>query len=316
MGKVGNGCNFIYTNEYLRGTTPAEWYTRMGNFSFPTCDWRPPDTQITSHPTDPSIGAVTFEFTGTDNVGGSGVDHFLCKLDGAAFTTCASPKSYTGLASGSHTFRVAAVDAAGNVDPSPATFTWMVKNSVASFKSVGAQDGWVLESTETSGTGGSMDAAATTFRLGDETGDRQYRSILSFSTSTLPDTAVVTKVTVKILKQGVVGSDPFASLQKLYVDVRKGAFYTSPLLQFQDFNATANLNAAGIIPNRPAAGVYSTNLSKLAFPFVNRTGTTQLRLRFQKDDNDNLAADYMLFFSGNAALLTQRPTLVVEYYVP
>jgi hypothetical protein len=35
------------------------------------------------------------------------------------------------------------------------------------FRSAGGQDGWVLESTETSGAGGSLNAEATTFNLGD-----------------------------------------------------------------------------------------------------------------------------------------------------
>ena len=37
-----------------------------------------------------------------------------------------SPKAYTGLAPGSHTFEVRATDPAGNVDPTPATRTWTV----------------------------------------------------------------------------------------------------------------------------------------------------------------------------------------------
>jgi hypothetical protein len=259
---------------------------------------------------------VTFEFTGEDNLGGSGVDHFLCSLDGSPFTVCTSPKTYTGLASGSHTFRVAAVDVAGNVDPTPASFTWQVLNPVATFKSLAGQDGWVLESTEFSGTGGTMDSAATTFRVGDEAGDKQYRSVLSFDTSTLPDTAVVTKVTLKIRQQGLTGDNPFTILNKLVVDVRKGPFSTSALLQLADFNAAASLNMAGVVPNTPVAGLYSSNLYKASFPYVSRVGKTQLRLRFQLDDNDDLSPDYMSFFSGNAGFASQQPTLIVQYYIP
>jgi hypothetical protein len=51
---------------------------------------------------------------------------FQCSLDGAAFAGCTSPKAYSGLAAGSHTFQVKATDTAGNTDPTPATFTWTI----------------------------------------------------------------------------------------------------------------------------------------------------------------------------------------------
>ena len=49
---------------------------------------------------------------------------------------------------------------------------------------------------------------------------------------------------------------------------------------------------------------------------MNKTGTTQFRLRFLTDDNNDNAADYMKFFSGNYATASARPTLIIEYYVP
>ena len=55
---------------------------------------------------------------------------YECQTDGAGFAACASPHAVNGLASGAHTFAVRAKDAFGNVDPSPATASWTVQESV------------------------------------------------------------------------------------------------------------------------------------------------------------------------------------------
>ena len=51
---------------------------------------------------------------------------FQCALDGTAYSSCTSPEQYSDLLRGVHTLRVRAVDAFGNADPTPATFTWRV----------------------------------------------------------------------------------------------------------------------------------------------------------------------------------------------
>jgi len=185
-----------------------------------------------------------------------------------------------------------------------------------SFRSAGAQDGWVLESSETSNKGGTMNAAATVFHLGDDTQDRQYRAILSFDTSGLHDNAVITKVTLRIKKQGLVGTNPFTTHNNILVDIRKGAFGNNNTLQLTDFQDAASKSAAGTIQNTPASGWYPSILSYSAFTYINKTGVTQFRLRFQKDDNDDLGADYLKFYSGNAVTASYQPLLVIEYYVP
>ena len=64
--------------------------------------------------------SASFAFTSTET--GS----FACSLDGAPFAACSSPKAYSALAYGTHTFAVRAADYAGNTDATPATRTWTV----------------------------------------------------------------------------------------------------------------------------------------------------------------------------------------------
>jgi hypothetical protein len=188
------------------------------------------------------------------------------------------------------------------------------------FRSTGANDGWLLESNETSNQAGTGNSAATTFNLGDNKQDRQYRAILHFATSSLPDNAIVTQVILMIKAQGVVGTNPFITHQNINVDIRNGYFGSSGLfginsLDLTDFQAPASMNAAGVIQNNPVSGWYWTMLDGSAGQFVNLQGVTQLRLMFQTDDNDDLADDYLALFSGNYGTLSDRPHLLVEYYL-
>jgi hypothetical protein len=55
---------------------------------------------------------------------------FRCKLDRGREVACSSPKTYTRLDYGKHTFKVRAVDAAGNPDRTPATFRFSIPRFV------------------------------------------------------------------------------------------------------------------------------------------------------------------------------------------
>jgi hypothetical protein len=86
-----------------------------------TVDRTLPDTTIVTKPGDPSHEASpTFTFS-SNETGAT----FKCSLDGASFTTCASPLVLPALADGTHAFAVRATDLAGNTDASDATWSWL-----------------------------------------------------------------------------------------------------------------------------------------------------------------------------------------------
>jgi desulfoferrodoxin (superoxide reductase-like protein) len=82
-----------------------------------------PDTTITSGPSGTVTStSASFGFSSTEQ--GS---TFQCQIDGGTFSACPSPKSYSALADGNHSFAVRATDAAGNTDPTPASRSWTVQ---------------------------------------------------------------------------------------------------------------------------------------------------------------------------------------------
>jgi sugar lactone lactonase YvrE len=89
-----------------------------------TIDTVAPDTTISGTPAANSNSATaTFTFTSEANTS------FQASIDGAAYAAAASPLQLSGLASGTHTFNVRAIDAAGNLDATPASFGWQVDTS-------------------------------------------------------------------------------------------------------------------------------------------------------------------------------------------
>lgn len=188
------------------------------------------------------------------------------------------------------------------------------------FKAQASSGGSVLESSETSSTGWNVNASAPTFNVGDDSANKQYRAILSFKTSALPDNAVITKITLALTKQSVTGSgDPFSLLHGLVIDIRKGYFGPSSTVEAADFRAASSVSGIGPYSPAPVLGVYTLTLNSNSFGAINKLssngGVTQLRLRFGLDDNNNHAPNYISFYNSYS-LATYRPRLTITYYIP
>jgi peptide/nickel transport system substrate-binding protein len=183
--------------------------------------------------------------------------------------------------------------------------------------STAAKDGWILESSRTSSVGGTMNAVSPSLQVGDDALNKQYRSLLSFDTSSLPDNATIVRVTLKIKKSGVNsgGIDPFTTHGALLADLRKGFFGTSDALLVTDFQAAPTSVAGSFSPVTGAPGWYQLVLGAGNLTNINKLGPTQFRLRFTQEDNNDYGADFALFSSGEAAA-SLRPVLIVEYILP
>lgn len=204
-------------------------------------------------------------------------------------------------------------DLAGNPVSIPFTageFYTVTKTKI--FMSVSSNDGWVLESSPTSGLGGSINSGSTTMYLGDDSSRKQYRDILHFKTSDLPDNAVITSVTLRFLRASP-GSGSTSTLGAILADMTKPSFGTASLAA-SDFQATAGKPSI-FNPFTIASGWYSAVLKDTGLPYIDPTKPIQIRLRFTKGDDGDGLADYLLFYTGNA-VAASRPQLVIVYYIP
>jgi parallel beta-helix repeat protein len=168
----------------------------------PPPDTADPDTEVTGQPANPTEATdASFTFTGSDNETAAGELTFACRLDSsneADFDACTNPKPYTGLGLGSHTFEVRASDAAGNVDDSPASYTWTIEappppvdcGSPATLTATA--DAWVDEDNKSRNRG-----TDSTLRVMSNRGDAR-RALVQFDLPTMPDGCVVDSATLRL----------------------------------------------------------------------------------------------------------------------
>jgi hypothetical protein len=99
-------------------STPAASTPTLGTPTAAPADTVAPDTGISTLSTTGS--SALFRITA------DGPASFQCSLDGAPYAACSPDLSLTGLGPGWHTLSARAVDAAGNVDATPASTRWHV----------------------------------------------------------------------------------------------------------------------------------------------------------------------------------------------
>ncbi|MBK8293427.1 MAG: hypothetical protein IPK93_01110 [Solirubrobacterales bacterium] len=132
-----------------------------------TVDTIPPDTTINSGPSGTiTTNEATFTFGGDPAVDIAGLQ---CKIDSGSFADCLSPKTFTGLAEGSHTAAFRAEDTAGNQDQSPATRTFTV-DTTAPVTTIDSGPTGTITTNEAAFTFSSSEAGSS-FECGIDGGD-------------------------------------------------------------------------------------------------------------------------------------------------
>lgn len=270
-----------------------------------TSDTVAPTVSISSPSNGATLsGSVTVSAAASDNVGVTKVEFYI---DGTLkATVIASPYSYawstTDYSNASHTILVKAYDAAGNIGTS-STISVTVNNAGgATFinaTGISGDDGYVKALS-----GGSSPATVTygNLAIGRGTDSKFNRAILSFDTSAIPDNATITKAYVTVTYASGSGS-PWASSNSLVIDVKNGTFGAATM-ETSDWAAAATADAVASLASFTSGTKQSSDFSASGLSAINKTGKTQLKLRFL---NNQTSTAYIFIKEGASA------TLHVEY---
>lgn len=182
------------------------------------------------------------------------------------------------------------------------------------FVSIAAEDGMLRESHRGSGIGGfanAEDSGAAALRIGDHKNNRQWKFIVSFDTSSLPDSASIVSATLRLVQGPIQGTDPYTTHGNAQVDVKTGAFGEDPLLTRSDFEAQASSSAVAVLVDDSTVAEAFLNATGLAA--INVLGRTQLRVAFELPTDGDGNTDYVGYYSADNANPDFRPILEIKY---
>ncbi|MCT4351923.1 poly(3-hydroxybutyrate) depolymerase [Streptomyces sp. Je 1-79] len=170
--------------------------------------------------------------------------------------------------------------------------------------SVDAQDGYVKAAAD--GTGAAVGPLEDSYglALGRGTDGRINRTVLSFDTSKIPAGKEITRAYLTVARSSGSG-DPWASPagNRLLADVTTGCF-GGCVVEASDWSAPATVAGGAQVASFSSASATSTDLSAQALAALDRSGTTQMRLRFEAAP----ASTAYLFVNKDTPV-----TLTVEY---
>ncbi|WP_233261427.1 PHB depolymerase family esterase [Vitiosangium sp. GDMCC 1.1324] len=272
-----------------------------------SADTTPPTVNVTAPANAATVsGTVDVTASASDGVGVSKVEFYV---DGSlAGTDTTSPYAFTwntaGVANGSHSLMAKAYDAANNVGTDNDTSVTVSNSSggaatVVTFSSISADDGYVKANAD-----GSSPAVGTytTPAIGKGADAKYNRAFFSFDTSSIPDTATLTRASLKVTLSSS-SADPWAdpSANTLTVDLKNGAFGTASTTETADFTAAATASGVAELIKFTTGTQSSTDFNAEGLAAINKTGKTQARLQFTQNQ---AGTAYVFLTEGTGAVLT------------
>ncbi|MFT7829860.1 PHB depolymerase family esterase [Priestia megaterium] len=223
-------------------------------------------------------------------------------LDGSIPTVNSLKYSEPITIDSSKTIKFFSVDAVGNQEGVKTEVYQIseISDKYSVFSSLAAEDGFI----------GNLSAdgmSSSIHKIGDKGmyNTDTYRTILSFDTSSLPDDAIITDVSLKIYRKSSTGN-----ISSLKGDIKSGVFGTSSSLEQIDYQASPSISAAFQMSVPSLNNGYTTiQLPSSLWGYMNRTGKTQFRL--SSSGPADFLSDVVEIYGGDNP--AYAPTVTVSY---
>ena len=297
---------------YLLDVNLCSSYHIARFFGLDNLDGVPPTAAITSPTNGATVsGTVNITASASDDIDVDRVD-FL--LDGALLGSDASaPYAFAWnsatASDGAHALAARAIDLAGNTGVSPQVNVTVSGgtggggSTTVDFANENANDGYV-KATATGGSPavGTLESSLG-LAIGRGTDGKFNRAVLSFDTASLPDSATILSATLTVTYRSASG-DPWNSPagNSLVIDANGGCFGNCTI-DTGDWAAASTASAVAQLLPFSGGTQTSTPFAASGLATINRSGRTQLRLRF----TGNQTATHYLWI-GNGATATLRVT--------
>jgi poly(hydroxyalkanoate) depolymerase family esterase len=276
-------------------------------------DGSAPSVVLTA-PAEASIvsGTVTLNASASDDVGVDRVD-FL--LDGSLLgTDMSAPYTLAWNAAtasnGAHVLQARAQDIAGNIGHSAAVNVTVTGGTGGGgggtpvtllLNNEDANDGYVKANASGGGAAVGPLEAVYGLAIGRGTDGNFNRSLLSFDTSAIPDTATVTAATLTVTYRSASGN-PWGNPagNSLVIDAHSGCI-GGCVIEVTDWGAVVTASAVASIAPFSGGSQASSAFAAAGLAAINKTGRTQLRLRFSANPS---ATNYIWIDKGAGAKLS------------